>query len=322
MQIKPSYDDDRIVLADHVPLRSPLAMQISFTTKCNLRCNYCIQHEKMKRMHMDDHTFILLRDQLENMPRLKQITVSGWGEPLMYPRLVERLTELKLMGIADKISLVTNGILLTPRMVEQLVPVVNTFKISLQGLTDQKYQDICGKNVNIHRLVEQLDYLYSMKGSRNLFIKIADIALARGEEGRFYDTFGPIADRVYIESIRPIFSCGDGKCMSKWGELHDPIMVCPHPFYNINITPDGSIIPCCSYYDPTRFGKIYNSDIMEIWRGEQMKDFQRMLLRKERNQQMEYFACNGCKIPDVIITRGDELDDRADEIFRRGYEVT
>lgn len=310
--IKPGYDDNRKILAEVIPLKTPFVIQIAPSSRCNLKCSYCIQSssDMENRCLMEWSTFLKICNQIKEFDeKLKQINIAGWGEPLTNKRLPLMILHIKKLNITEKVSVITNGYLLNQEYSLSLINSGADFiKISLQGMTSDRYKEISGVNINFDNLVAKIKFLYNNKKNCQVYVKIADIALSKDEEQLFYSTFGEITDRMYIENIRPIFDNGDNKPINKYGQIHPPIMVCPQPFFMMNVTSSGDISPCCSYYDPTKFGNINNSTLKETWCSDNMKNFQKMMLSKDRNTQKKYPVCNRCKIPDVIVLPGDELD--------------
>ena len=323
--IKTSLDDNRMVLAEVIPLKTPFTIQIEPSSICNFKCNYCIQSsfEMQNKNVMEWSTFLRLCEQIQEFDdKLKQITISGWGEPLINKNLPRMISHLKELNVTEKIFFYTNGSLINRELTLSLINSgVDIIKISLQGMTQNKYFEICGVKIDFERLVNNIRFLYENKKQCEIFIKIADISLNEREDQLFYSTFGDITDRMYIENIRPVFDKVNGnfridtnKTITKFGHIHSPIMVCPLPFYIMKISSSGDIYPCCHYYDPTKFGNINNSNLKEIWNGDNRRNFLKMLLSKNRNTQKKYPICNNCKFPDMTIVPGDELDSHTDKI--------
>ena len=102
--------------------------------------------------------------------------------------------------------------------------------------------------------------------------------------------------------------------MSKYGIEHPPIKVCPLPFYFMAVTADGDIRPCCAYEDPMVLGNVWNVRLAEAWNKIYLNMFRKMMLNGNRSGMR---VCKNCLMPDAIITPGDELDERAEEIRRR-----
>lgn len=322
-KIKPHYDPDRTILADVVPLPMPYSIQCEASQVCNLKCNYCMQSFiKRKNKHlMNTRTFSNLCAMIDNFGKpVKQFNFAGWGEPLCNPLIAKLVKYLKGCRIADNIAIITNGLLLNSTMSENLLDAgVDHIRISLQGITPEAYKKVCGKGIHFDKFVENIEYLYKIKGESKISIKVADIALEEFEDEVFYNIFGPITDQMYIESIRPMFKENkqDGKVVSKYGIKHPPVLVCPQPFFMMSVTATGDIFPCCSYYDPAYMGNIEDMSLRKAWVGKKLNNLQRMLLTGNRKKQKGYPVCRDCQMPDAVITPGDELDERKGEILGR-----
>ena len=322
-QIRTQLSDERSVLADVVPLRMPYSVQVEVSQVCNIRCNYCIHGliaQRDKAM-MDVGLFVDLCDRIEEFGgKLKSVNIAGWGEPLVNPRLANMIHHLKKRNLTESIAVITNGLLLDPLTSLDLIEAgANHIRISLQGITSDAYLKVCGKKIDFALLVSHIRYLHKHKKDCQIYVKVADVALEEGEEEKFYDIFDKISDRMFVEKIRPMFrqNTNDGKMVSKYGGGHSPVICCPQPFFMMSVTATGDILPCCSYYDPTRFGKIYNVSMRDVWEGEKMREFRMMLLAGTRKEQNDYPVCKDCLMPDAVITPGDELDETAEEIRRR-----
>jgi len=316
------FTGPRTILADVVPLRMPFSIQVEVSQICNLKCNYCIHGITLgvRKEMMKLSTFAkMCRQILDFGGKLKTVNFAGWGEPLVNPLLPQMIELLRFQDITENVAIITNGVLLTPGVTNKLLDVgVNQIRISLQGMTDKKYEEICGRTVSIDRIIQNVSYLFKQRECF-VYVKIADIALDPGDEDRFYKTFEPITDAMYVEKVRPMFAenVQDGKTISKYGDEHPPVIACPQPFFMMSVLANGDILPCCSYYDPIRLGNVDNWSLKGIWGSESMRLFREMLLSDCRKEQEAYPVCKTCHMPDAVITPGDELDERAEEIRGR-----
>jgi len=280
----------------------------------------------MQKKNMDWRTFEIICNQIgEFKDRLKQINFAGWGEPTINIDLPRMVSHLKKHNIVDKVSVITNGSLLNEYTGSALVDSgVDYIKISLQGMKAEKYSEICGFDLDFEEFVSKIRRLYKSKKQCQVYVKVADIAISENEEEAFYSTFKDISDRMYIENIRPIFEHGNNdiginkeQMISKYGYIHSPVIVCPQPFFMMNITETGDVYPCCSYHDPTKLGNIHNISLLNIWNSPSLRNFQIMMLNKRRYIAKNYPVCRECKIPDAIVLPEDDLDTDADKILKR-----
>ncbi len=107
-------------LSLHRAVTQPAKIYIEPTTHCNLDCPICVRdtwNEKHGYMSMD--TFDRMLDSLTRLEYKPDIVFGGFGEPLSHPGIVEMIKRVKLA--ARRVQVITNGVLLTERMMRELI---------------------------------------------------------------------------------------------------------------------------------------------------------------------------------------------------------
>jgi radical SAM protein with 4Fe4S-binding SPASM domain len=330
-EIKPSYGLERIKLNEAVPLTTPFTVFLSVATVCNFKCKYCIHSIGKAALAqkgffpeiMSWEIFLEAAQQIKQFKtKLKTLFLYGVGEPMCNKRLPEMVAYLKKLDVAEEIAFITNGSLLTRESSLALIDAgLDTLRISLQGMSSEKYFEICDYRINFEELVDNIRFYYENKGNANLYVKIPDVALDNGDEERFYQTFKPISDRMFVEKIVPVFHEIDYSSMIKststtdlWGNIHDVRMVCPICFYTLTVLPNGDVYPCCMESDPAGLGNIKDTSLPAIWNGEKHLNFLKLHLEKKR---MSNDICKHCTAPDTSAKLEDELDSCAGDILSR-----
>lgn len=109
MPLKVLLDKNLVHYAQHHQKLIPLHIQFLPTNRCNMNCSFCSCSERDAQLEMD---FELARAIIEKCRAAgtKAVTITGGGEPLMYPRFAELVDCFSDNGI--KIGLVSNGLLL------------------------------------------------------------------------------------------------------------------------------------------------------------------------------------------------------------------
>ena len=190
-EIKPNYDTKRKKLAEVIPLAAPFTVYIEQTKYCNFKCFYCIHSTRdeaggefralgHREQHMDEAFFEKILRELKEFPHdgIKRIVFSGLGEPLMNPHLPEYIRMVVEAGIAGRVEIITNGLLLTPEKSRALVAAgITNINISVQGLDAAGYEETCGIRIDFERYLENLKYLYEHKGDFQIYIKAIVAAL-------------------------------------------------------------------------------------------------------------------------------------------------
>lgn len=126
--------------------RYPTNAWLALTNQCNLRCAHCsIRYDENKPTELiefSDKAFG--RFVAEILPHLKTLKLGGnnLGEQLKTSNWSERIAPL--LASDARLTLQTNGLLLTPDLVEQLVAGGAEFDISIEGPDAASYSLIRG----------------------------------------------------------------------------------------------------------------------------------------------------------------------------------
>jgi MoaA/NifB/PqqE/SkfB family radical SAM enzyme len=336
-EIKPNVDNDRQPLADIIPLAQPFTVYIETTRYCNLRCFYCListqdepdgamQKMGLKVEHMDPAGFDKIVRDLQAFPKgIKRIVFSGLGEPLMNPRLPAMIRQIADAKIADRIEIITNGLLLTRKKIDELVDSgLTNINISIQGMDSDQYQKACGKAIDFTGFIKNLTYLYERRGSIKIYIKIIDALLQSKEsEKDFYAIFSDIADRIYIEHLivmqqqmDELKNVVDGTKNFYNEEVDFDRKICSPSFYFLQIGCDLDTFPCPVPGLPTSFslGNAKSQSLVEIWNGERRKRHLVQMLRFEVEKIPE---CAGCTAKYCITDLKENIDKDAEKLLLR-----
>ena len=277
---------------------------------------------------MSDALFKKVINDIKGFPKkLKKLDLFGFGEPLCDPNLADKIAFAKEANVTDNIAFLTNGALITPKLVDRIISAgVNNIRISLQGLDAEMYKKVCGYNLNFDKFIENLTYLYENKKQCTVQMKIADIAIKNVEGGRekLQEIFGKISDGVYVEHIFDNFTDVDLdaidpelKNQNRLGDSvkKNPNKVCGRQFWAIQIFCDGSIVSSCC--DPKRaviYGNANNENIVDVWNGKKRYEFLKFQLEGKRFKRPQ---CKTCLSPDDVADERDVLDSYEEEILKR-----
>lgn len=335
-KFKPVFNPNRTELHKVLPLDTPYCIGIGSSHVCNINCKYCIHShspEILKKKGFDCANmpwdiFLKVIEQIKEFPhKIKSISVAGQGEPLCNPRQAKMIKALKEADIAEDVSFITNGLLLTKETSCEIIEAgTDRIFISLQGLSAEKYQDICGVDIDFQQFYENLKFFYEQSGGGcQVNIKIADIALEEGENKSFVKMFSDICDTIHIETIKPLYGDVDYTGMidlpedkltvSRFGRKHMKQKACYLSFYNLCIDPKGDIKPCGAAYNPcVELGNISGTTLLDAWNRKERILF---LMKMLEGKRFENPVCKVCGYPDDVPLPGDEIDPWADELLVR-----
>lgn len=324
--------DQRLPLKDIVPLDTPLSIRLGPIIACNFKCRYCLYgsnpsaleqtYGQDRVMNMD--TYHKAIDQMVQFPqKIKSLILCGIGEPLLHPQIADMVAYAKDAGVAHKTEIISNGSLLTHDMSDQLIAAgLDSLRISIQGLSSEKYRQISEVEMNMERFVEQIRYFFTHRTNTKLYVKIMDAQLdSESDRQRFFNMFGDFCDTIGIEHLVPMVNDIDYGTMktvfsqSKYGSLvNTHVSVCPFPFYTMDIVPSGEVYPCCIETDtPVKPINLHQKSLQSIWNEDQHR-FQ--LLQLKRTKQ-GIPKCNKCPCGIYSIQAEDILDAHTGEILER-----
>lgn len=159
--------------------------RISLTDKCNLRCVYCMQEDKVYENNLindtlsfNDYKFII--NGLSQVG-IKKIKFTG-GEPLLYPHLIELIKYAHYECNIDDISITTNGIGLNEIAYELKRSGLKSVNISLDSLKSYKYKSIT-RGGNLTDVLKSINRCLEL----GIKVKINCVVIKRFNDDEVYD---------------------------------------------------------------------------------------------------------------------------------------
>ena len=136
------------------------AWQVELTTRCPLRCRMCMR-DSAEHWATQDLSIDRFRQLAPNFKDVESVVLEGWGEPLLYPDLVEAIGLVK--GAGARAGFVTSGWGLTKNYIEDLLKAgVDFMGFSLSGASAATHNAI-RVNSEFPRVVEALAGLVQAK---------------------------------------------------------------------------------------------------------------------------------------------------------------
>jgi len=114
------------------------------TTACNLKCRICIRNTWEDPIaHMSMQTYQLIVDSLVDLPDLKRVVFTSFGEPFTHPRLLDMIEAVRKRDLAVTVG--TNGLLLDTKIAAELVKLgVERVMVSIDGGKPDTYAAVRG----------------------------------------------------------------------------------------------------------------------------------------------------------------------------------
>lgn len=167
------------ICSDHAFV-GPQSIHIDITSKCNTKCTFCGYHTDLindkpwtengwSEKELDFDLFKKFVDDLVKLKSKEDVLLTGGGEPLMHPKILDMVAYLRLNDVYT--ILFTNGLLLKKYTVNQLVDLgLNKIYWSIHSASSSTWlMQHSGSNPStFHMVIDQMRYLIDYKKQKNL----------------------------------------------------------------------------------------------------------------------------------------------------------
>jgi radical SAM protein with 4Fe4S-binding SPASM domain len=285
----------REALGELLPLSNPISMQVDPASLCNFKCSFCptgdprlIKQSGRAQTFMKLALFEKIVADISVFERnLKVLKLFKDGEPMLNPNFIEMVTLAKQEKKIERVETTSNGSKLGPEFNERLVASgIDRVVLSVEGVTADRYLSFARVRFDYEAFVERVRHLYSIRGNMKIHIKTVaqNLDYPAGDDRKFFDTFGPISDGIYIENTVaswPQFSVASAvdKNTDAYGQATVHKEICPYPYYSLSINADGIVSPCCVDWNrDLAIGSVATESLLDIWNGEALQALRRQHL--------------------------------------------
>lgn len=271
----------------------PTILQIENTNICNAKCVMC-PHSIMKRRQkiMKQEEFEKIFDNVMRSYKIKRVTITGFGEPLIDRCLAEKIAYTNRKYPKVKIDLYTNASLMTKEISEKLLKLkIDRITFSING-TSKNYKKVMG--LDYEKTKNNVSYFLKMKRKlKNPILTNVSLMILKENEDdvkKFIDFWDQLADsvRVYAPSdwagmVKNIIQKNPFKTKKRW-----PCFVL---WNNITVDVEGNVVLCCRDYESKgKFGNLLIKDAKEIRDDKKFRG----LLNKQLNFDFNIAVCSTC----------------------------
>jgi len=280
-------NENRTDLEKVLPLETPYVVFIDPSSACNFRCTFCPTGDLplMRQINRyqgalklkDYEKLILDINEFENP--LKVLRLYKDGEPLVNKNFEKMISIAKKSSKINFIDTTTNGALLTHKRSEGIIEAgIDLINISIDGLDNEQLNKFAKVNINYDEFIENIAYLYSIKNDCKIVIKTTTEIIGENRIEEFYDKFGNICDKIFVENTSPCWPEFDveermGIEITKglYGNKIEEQTACPYLFYSMSVNSDMKVSAC--FVDWSRgliIGDAKSSSLLEIWNSKEM----------------------------------------------------
>jgi MoaA/NifB/PqqE/SkfB family radical SAM enzyme len=315
-------------LTQIAPLGAPFVLIVDPASSCNFKCRFCptgdlelIKSTGRWQGAMKFETFTKIIDDLQEFQSpIKVLRLYKEGEPLMNKRLPEMIAYARKSDKIERIDMTTNGALLAPKTSEKIIEAgIDQINISVNGMKDEHFTDLVRTKVNFEKFVENIKYLYSIRGNCEIYVKAIKENFSEDDQKRFMDIFGDIADRIFLEHLFPAWPefetdfFPEEFTIGHYGDKPVERSVCPYIFYSMTINSDGTVSLCLQdWARKLVIGSVDDQKIKDIWMGKNLNEHRIAHLNGCRKDNTTCAGC-GCMSMGVF----DNIDTGATDIKKR-----
>ncbi len=292
--------------AEHITDATPRVFSIETVLACDLRCPQCAigagRIDSRPRRLLDFASFKHISDKIE--PFAKFVYLHVWGEPLLNKQIFEMVTHVARFA-GTNIS--TNAQRLTAGQARRLVGSgVSEIIVSIDGVSQATYEKyrvggvlenaLCGlallqrerlrqgRQGNL-RLIPQFIVFehneHEIEPFRQLCAELGLVAV-------FKAPYLAQPDPAIQVSSMPRYQ---RRTFASVEAQREAMRACPDPRGVFTILSDGSVVVCCNDANArTRFGNIFQQDVLQIWGSPQYRQFRQDIVRG----QAPHFCLEHC----------------------------
>ena len=272
----------------------PQLVTVELTNACNLRCTFCPNKDMERpRGFMVDTFYRGLIDQCVSLG-VKDLCLSGTGEPMLHGQLSEFIGYAKTRGI-ETVALITNGTLMSRDVSRELVRVgVDLVRVSIDAATVELYRELKPPG-ELSAVLSNADGLRCERGNRNKPTIVAKFMVEAGNKGelaKFKRDWEPLVDKLLITFPHN----WGGHVNVKASEQLRGNSPCAMPFRHLVVLWDGRVPLCCLDGEGEMvLGNLRKSTLGEVWQGEAFQSVRESHLRGETNSLP---LCRSCSFRD------------------------
>ena len=290
-----------------IPLR-PRQIQIEITNRCNMDCPMCQREDLgIELEHMSWTHFATVVDKLGQR---ENITLTGWGEPFIHPRVFDMIAYCKERG--HKVMVTSNGLFTKPSMVDDILnSAVDTITFSIDSVNGN---ETVTDGHTSNKVYENIEAVVKGRKPGTLGVRLQATLHANCDNdlydvirygarigcdiinvGRLDRQFRPNLERPDAQQERSIFlkadeiarSCGIQLDWLQYSvssgltrfvyrllkkKLHRSGQYCLKTFDYAYVTREGDITPCCLLPN-SKMGNLLHESLGSIWKNEKFDHF-------------------------------------------------
>lgn len=250
----------------------PKSIRIESTNACNGRCVMCPRQWMRREIGVMD--FGLFKEIVDQIPSGRRtIHLHNFGEPLLDPRIFDKIRYCKSNGFSTRIF--SNINLLDEEMARALISSgLDDLKISIDAATKETYESL-RRGLSYSTLIKNIELLMRLRReSGNVRPKVSvlfiDMETNHAQIPEFKELWKRRVDEIRITKLH---NWRGGHQIGEAANGPNPQLPCLRLWQTATIYWNGDVVPCCMDYDgEIILGDVKKKGLKDILAGPILRD--------------------------------------------------
>tara|TARA_B100000768_G_scaffold174121_1_gene184073 strand:- start:454 stop:1449 length:996 start_codon:yes stop_codon:yes gene_type:complete len=266
----------------------PLFVLFETTSKCNLRCNMCVQsvgYEQTERMQ--DELFNSTVKEIENL-KIPSVSMNQINEPLLDKKIFDKIDIVSKVESVVDIHMNTNAVLLNKKNSEKILSSnLTRLLIGFDGFSKKVFEK-ARERANYEEVFGNIIKFLELKKKAKKIFPVIRISFVRTSENeheveQWFEFWKEKVDYVTIqEFLSPVGDSSKSHLIAKSSKrllVDENEIICTQPSERVTIRGDGDVIPCCSHIGiEMPMGNLKENSLEEIWDNKKFNKLRKDLM--------------------------------------------
>jgi len=267
----------------------PQHLWLETTNRCNSNCIFCGREHALPPCDMD---FDLFKRIVKDNPQAKIVQTQGFGEPLLYPHVVDAVKFSHKPGRMT--TFYTNAYALDEDMAQQLLDArLTQINYSVDGADKETYESL-RIGLKWETVLENIKRFQKIK-EKGGYNTLTVVRMCETKENshmipeivKFWKNivdFVSVKPEVYIPSPEELRASPT---------ISGPPIKCPNPYQHLSVKSNGDLVLCCrDWFHVYKMGSLVNGTINEVYNNQTFNK-----TRKALQTGVDYpTMCHYCKV--------------------------
>jgi MoaA/NifB/PqqE/SkfB family radical SAM enzyme len=162
----------------------PIGIEIEMTNRCNLACIQCLRSLGLKPYQLGDQDFENYKKILAQFPYVMNLSLNGFGEPMMYKPFFDIVEYTRKERPWCKIGIYSNGMLINEERAQRLMQSgLTELNISIDAARPETFRKVRrgGKLETVHNNIRTLMRVKQETGTKYPMVGINFVMLNENE---------------------------------------------------------------------------------------------------------------------------------------------